>query len=163
MASTRYNYDNCRTEKHLQEATDPGRYMLNTPGNGIFLPFINDPQIRLQHWGANLMNVQNGHPVDIDSDLIGLTNNLSKYDKNQKFPLNKNINNRLIKNKFPIMNKTFVDESRSTHPAWMYRDLEQNHRHPLHLDPQENLFMRFQNNLSTRILDRDYYDSVNSN
>ena len=35
MANTRFNYDPCRTVKKLQEATDIGRYMLNTPGNGL--------------------------------------------------------------------------------------------------------------------------------
>jgi len=159
MASTRYNYDNCRTEKSLQQSSDPGRYMLNTPGNGIFLPFINDPQIRLQKWGANLLRVQDGHPIDIDSDLMGLSNNNSKFSKKQKYPFNDNINKRLVKHDFPTLKKAIVGESRATHPAWMYRDLEQSNKHPLHLDPQENLFFNFQNNLSTRILERDYYDS----
>jgi hypothetical protein len=34
MAFTRYNYDECRTKKLLQESTDPGRYVLDTPGLG---------------------------------------------------------------------------------------------------------------------------------
>ena len=34
MAFTRFNYDECRTKKILQQATGPGRYMLNVPGNG---------------------------------------------------------------------------------------------------------------------------------
>ena len=34
MAFTRYNYDDCRTKKKLQESTGPGRYSLNMPGNG---------------------------------------------------------------------------------------------------------------------------------
>ena len=34
MAFCRYNYDDCRTKKKLQESTGPGRYILNVPGNG---------------------------------------------------------------------------------------------------------------------------------
>ena len=34
MACTRFNYDPCRTKKSLQQSTDPGRWILNVPGNG---------------------------------------------------------------------------------------------------------------------------------
>ena len=54
MSFTRFDYDECRTAKKLQELTGPGRYMLNTPGPGCNLCFYEDPQIRLQGWGANL-------------------------------------------------------------------------------------------------------------
>ena len=69
MAFTRYNYDDCRTKKKLQESTGPGRYRLNVPGNGSKPCFFNDPQIRLQKWGANLENV------------INILNNSYYYDK----------------------------------------------------------------------------------
>ena len=159
MASTRYNYDKCRTEKRLQESSGPGRYMLDTPGQGLFLPFVNDPQIRLQGWGANLMSVRNGHPIDIDSDLIGLNSGISKYEKKGKFPYNNNINDKVVSNNYGIKNLPYTDESRSTHPSWMYRDLEQTRRYPLLLDPQENVCIPFHNNLSSRILERDKYDA----
>ena len=28
--------------------------------------------MRLQHWGGNLRSVPGGHPIDINSDLIGI-------------------------------------------------------------------------------------------
>ena len=59
MAFTRFNYDDSRTKKKLQESTGPGRYSLNMPGNGPTPCFFNDPQIRVQKWGANLMSVVN--------------------------------------------------------------------------------------------------------
>ena len=34
MANTRFNYDDCRTMKRLQQQTDPGRWILNVSGNG---------------------------------------------------------------------------------------------------------------------------------
>jgi len=42
-------------------------------------------------------------------------------------------------------------------PAWLYRDLEQNNFDILPLNPQENTCIPFQNNLNTRILERDYF------
>ena len=78
MSFTRFNYDDARTKKNLQQSTGPGRYILNVPGNGVKLPMINDPQMRMQRWGANLRDVPNGHPIDIDSDLIGLHKVLKK-------------------------------------------------------------------------------------
>ena len=42
MAFTRFNYDECRTKKKLQEATGPGRYALNVPGTGSPPCFFND-------------------------------------------------------------------------------------------------------------------------
>jgi hypothetical protein len=159
MASTRYNYDKCRTEKKLQESSGPGRYMLDTPGQGLYLPMINDPQIRLQGWGANLMTVENGHPIDIDSDLIGLNNGISKFNTKNRFPNNNNINNKVQKQEYGTKNKPITDQTRATHPSWMYRDLEQTRRYPLLLDPLENVCIPFHNNLSSRILERDKYDS----
>ena len=41
MAFTRFNYDDCRTKKRLQEATGPGRYALNMPGTGPTPCFFN--------------------------------------------------------------------------------------------------------------------------
>ena len=54
MSFTRFHDDPCRINKQLQESTDPGRYMLNVPGNGDKPYYIEDPYIRIQGWGANL-------------------------------------------------------------------------------------------------------------
>ncbi len=51
MAFTRFNDDRCRVEKQLQESTDPGRYMLDVPGNGTRPCFMEDPFSRLDRWG----------------------------------------------------------------------------------------------------------------
>ena len=51
----------------------------------------------------------------------------------------------------------FVEESRASHPAWMYRDLE----HPIWetpiLNPQANLEKPFHDNIQTRTLEKDNY------
>ena len=54
MAFTRFRDDPHRIQKQLEESTYVGRYTLNTPGQGMDLPFNEDPHIRLQKWGAKL-------------------------------------------------------------------------------------------------------------
>ena len=69
MAFTRFNYDEGRTKKLLQESTDPGRYILNVPGPGASLDYVSDPHIRLTKWGGNLRS----NTTQLESDLKGLT------------------------------------------------------------------------------------------
>ena len=121
MAFTRFKYDECRTKKKLQEATGPGRYVLNVPGTGPTPCFFNDPQIRMQKWGANLENVINGAPIDIDSDLTGRTRQLTKYCANKQFPFKGIPVTQKVE--YPICGDALTDESRATHPAWQYRAL----------------------------------------
>jgi len=154
MAFTRFNYDTQRTAKLLQESTGPGRYMLNAPGNGSEPCFFEDPHIRLQKWGGNIRNVPNSTPVDIASDLDGRTRRLTKYCSATQYP-NAGVVQTNSK-KYPTC-KPFTDETRASHPAWMYRDLEQTRwEYPL-LDPQENVCFSFHNNISTRILEKDHF------
>ena len=74
MAFTRFNYDPCRTMKLQQQATGPGRYVFETPGNGCAPCFMEDPSIRLQKWGANLHT----NSINLESDLLGLSRNLNQ-------------------------------------------------------------------------------------
>ena len=150
MANSRFNYDYARTSKLLQESTDPGKYMLNTPGSGDNMPFINDPQIRLQRWGANLYS----NPIDLDSDLMGLTRPLHKHDR-MEYKTYRNKNSTQIN--YKTASQPITDETRATHPAWLYRDLEQTRWVYHHLDPQEHTCMTFQNNINTRMLEKDNF------
>jgi hypothetical protein len=74
MAFTRFNDDPCRIMKQLQESTDQGRYILNVPGNGDKPCYIDDPYIRLQGWGANLMS----NSINIENELRGMTQPINK-------------------------------------------------------------------------------------
>ena len=114
MAFTRFNYDDARTMKLLQESTGPGRYALNTPGQGADLPFYEDPHIRLQGWGANLMGVHNGHAIDIASDLDGRSRRNEKYNDKTFYPTAGRAN--VYKNTYVTM-KAYTDETRSSHPS----------------------------------------------
>lgn len=158
MAFTRFNYDECRTKKILQESTGPGRYMLNKPGNGCDPCFMADPQIRLQGWGANLRSVSGGKAViDINSDLLGITRTLKKNCKMSQYP-----NAGVVKSEkveYPICKAALTDQSRATHPSWLTQEkiMFEYEFQPLFLNPQENVCKAFHNNLNTRNLERDNF------
>jgi hypothetical protein len=151
MAFTRFKYDDCRTKKSLQQATDPGRWVLNVPGNGSNPSYMEDPHIRIQKWGGNLRT----NTINLESDLRGVNRNLGRdclgKDNYTKF----NVSNQAIE--YPSCSNLTTEQSRSTNPAWWYRDLEQNNFEYPPLNPQTNVCLPFQSNLSTRILEKDYF------
>ena len=153
MSFTRFHDDPNRMRKQIEESSFPGKYALNTPGPGDNLPFIEDPQMRLQRWGANLMT----NTVNVESDLRGMTRKLNRDVIELNSHKKKEVEGRLVS--YPVT-ESFVDESRATHPAWMYRDLEQPRWEQPFLNPQANLEKRFHDNIQTRILEKDYFVPV---
>lgn len=150
MSFTRFHDDPCRVEKELQESTGPGRYMLNVPGNGSKPCFMEDPFCRLQKWGANLRT----NAINLESDLMGLSRSLNRdctgLDEYQRSA----VESKAVE--YPTCLPT-TEQPRATDPAWTARDLEQVNWWTLPLDPQEHTCIPFQNNLSTRILEKDYF------
>lgn len=159
MSFTRFHDDPCRIKKQLQESTGPGRYMLNVPGNGETPHYIDDPYIRLQQWGGNLKT----NVINIESDLRGLSRSINRdcVDLNNYQQHSAGYSDI----SYPVLG-TVTDQPRATHPAWEVRDLEQVNWSILPLNPQENTCMHFENNLNTRILEKDYFslreDNYNS-
>ena len=150
MSLTRFNDDPARIQKKLHESTYAEGYYINAPGNGVVMPFQEDVQLRLQNFAAN----RTTNTVNLESDFRGLTRilnrdtiNENQWDKHEveSFPIH-----------YPNSNP-FIDESRASHPAWMYRDLEQTRwEHPW-INPQDNAMIPFPTDVQTRILEKDYY------
>lgn len=145
MAFTRFSNDIALQQKRLEESTFTGIYHLNTPGNGLHNPYINDVHIRLQKWGANLHK----NTTNIESEL-----------KNRTIPLGRDTTPyNEFKSSSPNYNQTHfsIDETRTTMPAWKLRDVERSRYDYVHSNPQEHIFTPFKHNLNTRILEKDYY------
>ena len=139
----------------MQEITATERYMLNVPGNGSNPCFMQDPKMRLQKWGANLMT----NSIAVENELRNMNRNINRdlVGTNQYAPLE-------TLNAAPQTYDecvSFTDESRATMPAWELRDKEVTRwEYPL-MNPQENVAYNFQNNLSTRILEKDHFINKN--
>ena len=80
MSFTRFRDDDVRVEEQLHKSTYLGKYQLNKPGPGSDIPFMNDPQIRLEKFGANLRT----NTVDLESDFRGLNHKLINDKKELK-------------------------------------------------------------------------------
>jgi len=150
MAFTRFHDDPSRIYKQSQISSYSGRYFLDTPGQGIDLPFMEDPNIRMQGWGANLRN----NTTNLESDLRGLTRKINRdyveendYKQHAVYSSPNSYRN----------DEPFVEESRATHPAWMYKDLEQPRWESPFLNPLNGLEKGFRENIQTRILEKDYF------
>ena len=151
MAFTRFKYDDCRTKKELQQSTDPGRWILNVPGNGDKPCYMEDPQIIPQKWGGNLRT----NTINLESDLRGVNRQLNR-DCLGKYEYQRyDVPNQAIQ--YPTCSTLTTEQSRATNPAWWYRDLAQTDWEYPPLNPQANVCIPFQNNLSTRILEKDYF------
>jgi hypothetical protein len=150
MAFTRFHDDPARIRKQLSESSFPARYYLNTPGPGIDMPFYEDPHLRLQKWGANLTT----NNLNVESDLLGLTRHYTRDDIESN-------DHKRNKAEFSNMTfdtgKSFVEETRASHPAWTFRDLEQSRWETPFLNPQANVEIQFPTNIQTRVLEKDHF------
>ena len=151
MASTRISNDRLRIYKDLQQSTDVGRDVLKVPGNGLDIPMINDPHIRMQKWGANHVN-----------DIISVDNSLKNIDR----PLMRGC--RDCKKSYytnpDLSSMTYSQDtfgtidSFITQPAWELRDKENTRALGFpEANSDANLFLPFTHDLGTRMLEKDLY------
>jgi hypothetical protein len=151
MAFTRYHDDQARIKKGLDISTFSGRYALDAPGPGTQLPYLEDSQIRLQRWGANMWS----DSTNLESEFRGLGRPLNHDVKTYKeTPICQG-----YQISFPSSD-AHVDESRASHPAWMFRDLEQTRWEVPLINPQAHALSPFEQPVQTRILAKDNYTCV---
>lgn len=148
MAFTRFRDDPIRITKELQQSTFSGRYALDVPGLGTQLPFLEDSQIRLQQWGANMWS----DSTNLESEFRGLGRPLNHgVQTYQETKLQKG-----YQIYFPSSD-IHTDESRASHPAWVFRDLEQTRWEAPLINPQAHAIRPFNDPIHTRILAKDHY------
>jgi len=150
MSFTRFYDDPARIRKQAEDSTFLERYQLNTPGNGTEMPLQMDPQIRLQTWGANLHT----NAIHLESDFRGLTRRLNR-DHIDRNDFAQHLSDSTPYNYSKAA--PFIDESRASHPAWMYRDCEQTRWEYPWINPQDNTECPFNWNIQTRILEKDHF------
>jgi len=148
---TRFHDDPCRIVKQNQQMTGLGRYMLDVPGNGDKPCYMLDPQIIPQKWAGNLYT----NSTDLQSNLLGIDRRIGKDCLGKDEYTFSKIHSSEIQ--YPTCSQLTTEQSRVTMPAWTARDLEQVDWYPLILNPQENVTLPFQNNISTRVLEKDYF------
>jgi len=153
MSFTRFHDDPNRIKKQLEQSTYSGIYRLTTPGQGMDLPYSDEPQMRLQGWGANFSN----NMVNLESDLRGLTRTLNRdLIKENDYKTKEVIPERsYYRNTQP-----FVEESRASHPAWMYKDLEQTRWENPIINPLDGLEKPFTFDIQTRIIEKDNHITI---
>jgi len=151
MAFTRFHDDPCRKIKALQQSTGPGRYILDVPGNGSTPAFMNDPHIISQKWGGNLWT----NTVNLESALLGINGKANRDALGKDEYSNRNVQSAPAY--YPVSGGLTTEQPRATMPAWTVRDKEQTDYYYLPLNPQENTCFPFENNLSTRILEKDHF------
>ena len=144
MAFTRFHDDPDVIQKKLCESTFSGIYHLNTPGNGLQNPYINDTHIILQKWGANLMT----HPVQLESFLLGYEDKLNRDCSIQPKLPNSHLPN------YPVNQNVYTDQPRSLQPAWELRDNTIKQQNVLLFNPQAYTEVPFRTNISTRLYER---------
>jgi hypothetical protein len=150
MAFTRFRDDPARMNKQNQISSYTGRYQLDAPGPGASISYFEDPQIRLEKWGANTMT----NTINLESDLRGMTRKINR----DLLGVNEHTTNSVSSNRVSFSNAPeFVEESRASHPAWMYKDLEHPRWENPWLDPLANLEKGFYDNINTRIIEKDNF------
>ena len=152
MAFTRFHDDDARITIQLQQQTDQESWYLDVPGSGTKPCFMLDPQIIPQKWGGNLWT----HSTDIQSSLLGIDRQLNRDCLDKDKYKRQNVYASPID--YPVCDSFLTTEqSRSIMPAWTARDLPQNHAYILPNNPQAHTETPFQNNTSTRVLEKDNF------
>jgi len=154
MASTRIRDDLGRKQEQVQHSIYACNYAINAPGNGGTTPdYMEDPHIRAQKWGANLMT----NAVDLESSLKGIRplgqDCLGKDEYTNYTPNSQS-------QQYPSNDTLYTEQPRAIAPAWEIRqgNMMNTREQPyLFLDPQEEPKINFHTETSTRILEKDMF------
>lgn len=153
MSFTRFHDDPNRIQKTNLETSAMNDYVFNVPNNVKSRTlFFDDPHLTNQKNGNTLCK----NMVQVESELQCLDRKLSRDHKHKNNYLNSQSFKQYIVPK--NVSKTITKESRASHPSWMYRESTTLRTDFLFEDPQKNVFVPFQTNLDTNVLEKDYYN-----
>ena len=145
---SRFFDDEVRVRKQVEISSFQQRYFLDAPGWGASPAFCADPQMRLQGWGANLRT----NTTNVESDLYGLTRRANR----DGVEVNEYSRHAVASDPVAYSESApFVEESRATHPAWMYRGVAQDRWERPMMEPFAE--KGFVDNVQTRIVAKDAF------
>jgi hypothetical protein len=157
MAQTSFRSDDSRIKKELEMSTYAGRYHLNVAGPGDQINFFEDPQIRLQRFGANART----NTIGVEDDLMGRNRQLSRHYVGDTYESKAAISKAVSYGS----NNPFILESRASNPSWTLRGVDQHYQRfeEPWLNPQANLEKNFQDNIQTRLQEKSISETENLN
>jgi hypothetical protein len=147
--SSRISNDDLRIIKENEISTFEGRYHLNTPGPGIDTKYNDDPQVRLQKFGANMRT----NVIGIEDELMCRVKHLSRdyldIDIKKFYDISE-------KKEYENSDATRVLDSRTDLPAWTFRGLDQMYDRfeAVWINPQNGVERNFNHNIQTRLMEK---------
>jgi hypothetical protein len=173
MALTNSRYDVCSYKYQLAETIGPGVYQLTRPDNQSIPVLPKDPRYISQSSGVSIS--KNTSLIDIDSELIGISRNLSdcpdrKYmpDANASFHCGAQTGkvrngcrpgDKLCIDNSQVLNFNdnglFTEDTRLSNPSCTLRGTGWNRFENLPMDPQERVLHEFDYQINTKILSKD--------
>lgn len=157
MSFTRFHDDPARIKKENLEISSMNDYIFNVPGctSGIRVPHFEDPHLRQQKGGGHVMT----NMVGVESVLRNTVRPLNRDQVELNYKSVKIPGSQSAYTVPPVnISKTIVSETRATHPVFEYREKSTHRNDYLWHNPQNFVFLPFQNNLDTNILEKDYYN-----
>lgn len=182
MSFNRLNYDMCQYKQSIHESTRPGNYMIATPPVNCDYCYPQAPTVRLQKAGDSINRSK--ALIDTDSELRNIRQyskcpeqnflgGMKKAPKSAK-KLHPEIRESFVNPdsccKYPAVKNSFLQEKGLTHfPDCFPHTIESRHADPaanlrgtgfdrweyLCFNPQENVLMPFDYNVSNRIVVKD--------
>jgi hypothetical protein len=173
MASCRNSLDVCSYKYQLAQEIGPGLYQLTRPDNQVVPVLPRDPRFIAQTLGVSIS--KNTSLIDIDSELIGISRNLTrcpdrKYmpDGNASFQCGAQTGR--VRNGCQPFDKVCVDntevlkfadnglyseDTKLSNPPCTLRGTGWNRWANLPMDPQERVLHEFDFEINTKLLSKD--------
>lgn len=153
QAMNRRLYDGCKTEDDLRVTTGPGRYQMDAPNKYCDACYVTEPTTRQQKWGASLNSQY--IKTDVESDLLNINRPGSRIACNQYEPKKNAINqSATVAPKECSFPQTFT---RLVDPPCTGRSSGWNRWEWLCDNPQENVMIPFDNQVTTRLQQKDQF------
>ena len=161
MSFNKLDYDSCAYKQELTESIGPGEYQLTTPFISCEDCYNRDPQIILQRSGNSV--AKNMPMIDVDSELLNINRKLSNCSNEQfipKFNAKKEIDNSIDLVDFKNCGMPLTENTKLSNPPCTLRGTGWNRWEWLCNDPQENVLIPFDYNISNRLVVKDNHRPV---